>query len=193
MKVTAPGLAPILRSDTQGRLLAEILTDPDREHSVSALAEHVGTSLPTAIREVDRAEDAALVRTRRVGKARLVRANPDHPLYEPFRQIILATYGAPAVVAEVLQGVEGVREVYIFGSWAARYVGERGRGPNDIDVLVVGDVDREAVYSAGERIEERLRFPVQVTIRTPAEWSAKQDPFLVELDRRPLVRVSLGA
>ncbi len=38
-------------------------------------------------------------------------------------------------------GLEGVVQVVIFGSWAARYEGERGLPPNDVDVLVVGAPD----------------------------------------------------
>ena len=47
MKVAPPVLAPLLRSDTQGRILAEVFVDPEREHSVTSLANHAGTSLPT--------------------------------------------------------------------------------------------------------------------------------------------------
>jgi hypothetical protein len=76
MKVAVPVLAPILRSDTQGRLLAAILAAPDEEHTITALAAQAGTSLPTAIREVDRAEAAQVVTSRRLGNTRLVKANP---------------------------------------------------------------------------------------------------------------------
>ena len=98
MKVAVPVLAPILRSDTQGRLLAAILAAPDEEHTITALAARAGTSLPTAIREIDRAEAAQLVTSRRLGNTRLVKANPANPLYGPYRDIILATYGPPAVI-----------------------------------------------------------------------------------------------
>jgi hypothetical protein len=43
------------------------------------------------------------------------------------------------------------------------------------------------VYEAGERVEKRLRLPVQVTIRTAEQWARPDDPFLAEVRRRPLV------
>lgn len=187
MKVAVPVLAPILRSDTQGRLLAAILTAPEEEHTITALAARAATSLPTAIREIDRAEAAQLVTTRRLGNTRLVKANPANPLYEPYRDIILATYGPPAVIGEELAQVKGIDHLYLFGSWAARYQGEPGRAPNDIDMLVVGAPDRDQVYEAAERAERRLGLPVQATIRTLAQWDAVEDPFLEETRSRPLV------
>ncbi len=187
MKVAVPVLAPILRSDTQGRLLAAILAAPEEEHTITALAARAGTSVPTAIREIDRAEDAQLVITRRLGNTRLVKANPANPLYEPYRDIIMATYGPPAVIGEELAPVKGIDYLYLFGSWAARYQGEPGRAPNDIDVLVVGAPDRDQVYEAAERAERRLGLPVQATIRTPAQWDDAADPFITEIRSRPLV------
>jgi hypothetical protein len=187
MKVAAPVLAPILRSDAQGKILAQILADPDSEHTVTSLAARAGTSMPTALREIDRAEAARLVITRRLGNTRLVRANAANPLYEPYRQIILATYGPPAVLLEELAGVKGIQRVYLFGSWAARYSGEPGSAPNDIDLLIIGRPDRDQVYEATERAELRLGMPVQATIRTPKQWDDTSDAFISEVRSRPLV------
>ncbi|MGD9753791.1 MAG: ArsR family transcriptional regulator, partial [Acidimicrobiia bacterium] len=151
MKAAASSLAPILRSDAQGRILARVLVDPDAHYSLTDLVNWSGTSMPTVQREIDRAEDAGLVTTEKIGPTRLVQANPGHPLYAAVRQLILATYGPPAIVAEEFASIEGADTVLLFGSWAARYLGEPGRGPNDIDVLVIGRADRDDVDDAAER------------------------------------------
>jgi hypothetical protein len=64
----------------------------------------------------------------------LARANTAHPLYDALRRIILATYGPPAVIADEFDRIAAAEAVVLFGSWAARYVGQPGRAPNDIDV-----------------------------------------------------------
>ena len=187
MKVAVPLLAPVLRSVAQGNILAELFADPDTEHSITALAAGAHTSVQTASREIDRAEAARIVTSRRIGNTRLVRADATNPLYRPYAEIVLATYGPPAVLRQELASVGGVEKLYVFGSWAARYEGEPGRAPNDIDVLVVGDPDREEVYEAAERAERRLEVAVQVTIRSSADWESRSDPFIAELHSRPLV------
>ena len=59
--------------------------------------------------------------------------------------------------------------MYIFGSLAARYLGDPGETPHDIDVLVVGDkVSRLQVSAAAQRAEARLRIPVQTVVATNA-------------------------
>lgn len=189
MKAPAPSLAPILRSDTQGRLLARVLVDPTVEHNLSELVAWTESSMPTVQREVGRAELAGIVLTRKVGPTRLVRANIDHPLYPAVSRLVLATYGPPAVIAAEFADLTGAEAVVLFGSWAARYLGEEGRAPNDIDVLVIGDADRDAVDDASDRAEARIGVPVQATVRSRAQWSSSREPFIREVRSRPLVSV----
>ena len=189
MKVPAPSLAPILRSDTQGRILARLLADPTKGYNLSELVDWAGSSMPTVQREVSRAEKAGIVTTEKVGPTRLVRANRDHPLFDALSRVLLATYGPPAVVADEFQGIDAADAVLLFGSWAARYLGQPGRAPNDVDVLVIGSSDRDAVDDAAERVERRVGLPVQATVRTRAQWEAVRESFIQEVRSRPLVLV----
>ena len=189
MKVTAPSLAPILRSDAQGRILARVLANPEERYSLSDLVTWSKTSMPTVTREVRRAEEAGIVVTEKVGPIRFVRAEVDHPLHHSVRRIILATYGPPIVVAEEFADVEGADAVVLFGSWAARYAGEPGRAPNDVDVLVIGSADRDVVDEAAERVEQRIGMPVQATVRTRLQWESGRESFIREIKSRTMVLV----
>lgn len=189
MKVPASSLVPILRSDVQGRILARLFTDPAASYSLSDLVNWARSSMPTVQREVGRAEDAGIVTTEKVGPTRLVRANPLHPLFEPLARVVVATYGPPAVIAREFGGVSGADAVLLFGSWAARYLGQPGRRANDIDVLVIGSPDRDDVDDAAERAERSLGLPVSATVRSRSDWSAGRDTFIQEVKRRPLVVV----
>jgi predicted nucleotidyltransferase len=189
MKVPAPLLLPILRSATQGRILARLLIDPAQGYNLTELVEWAGSSMPTVQREVNRAEEAGILTTEKVGPTRLVRANPDHPLFVPLSQVVLATYGPPAVIADEFQYIDGAEAALLFGSWAARYLGQAGRAPNDIDVLVIGSPDRDTIDDAAERAEGRIGFPVQATVRSRTQWTAASDSFIEEVKSRPLVVV----
>jgi hypothetical protein len=65
--------------------------------------------------------------------------------------------------------------VAIYGSWAARYEGIAGRAPQDVDVLVIGDVPRRDLYEAAERSEERLRLPVNPLPCSRPRWFAASE------------------
>jgi predicted nucleotidyltransferase len=186
----ADPLLPILRSEAQGRILATLfLSAPDEPLHVSALAERTGVPLSTVQREVDRLESSELVTSQRFAQARLVRANEAHPLADDLHSLLLKAYGPAAVLAERLDHVDKIEEAFIFGSWAARYEGQRGPPPADVDVLVIGTPAVNEVYDASARAEERLGRPVNPTIVSRDEWEARSSGFLRTLHERPLVRV----
>ena len=188
MQSAPPPLLPLLRSSLQGELLALLLLNPDREWSLTELANGIGASVSTAQREVERAEQSGVVESRRVGSARLVRAHPS-PLTEPLAELLLRSFGPPQVVAEEFAGIEGIDEVHLLGSWAARYAGEIGRAPGDIDVLVIGAPDRDVAYEAAERASRRLAHEVNVTFRSRELWAEGVDGFHTEVLTRPRVQV----
>ena len=185
-------LVPLLRSRAQAEILTAVLLDPEREWSLTELADRIGPSLATVQREIQRAEEAGVVRSRRVGNTRLVRAAKDGPLTAPLTELLLRALGPVHVLAGALAGVRGIEAAYLFGSWAARYAGEGGRAPRDLDVLVVGMPDRDELDEALEQAEHRLARPVQVAIRRRSWWEEGDDAFRKELARRPLVQITLS-
>ena len=82
-----------------------------------------------------------------------------------------------------------MRKLSIFGSWASRYAGEPGLMPGDVDVLVVGDVNRQALYDAADRAQARLARPVNPTRVSETAWLAGTDPFLATVASRPMIDV----
>lgn len=190
MKVKPSALFPLLRSDTQGQLLAALELS-DRGETATDLARLVGTSLPTATRELGRLADAELIAVESVGRRAVYRPNRHHPLSDAVRQIALFTYGPHPVVARELATVPGIAEAAIFGSWAARRAGEAGPPPGDIDVLVVGNPDRDALYDALSRAEAALRREVNATVLAPDAWAAVDDPFVSTLRARPSVDLAV--
>lgn len=187
-----PSLLPILRSRQQGEILTAVLGDPDTEVSLASLAEQLQLPYPSVHREIERAEQAGLVVSRRLGNLRLVRANPDSPYYTGLTDVLLKAFGPPVVIGAELDGVPGVEEAFIFGSWAARYDEQQGPRPvGDIDLLVLGDPDRDALYEATARASAKLGREVQATIRKAAWLTTGTGTFHDTVTSRPLVAVPI--
>lgn len=188
----SPSLLPLLRSRMQGELLALVLLHPEREYSITELAEACGVTPTAVLREVERLVGGGILEDRRVGRSRLVRARTDTPLYRPLSDVIAVTFGPMSLLAEALSGLAGVREAYIYGSWAARYSGEPGPPPGDVDVLVVGSPDPDELFDLAEAASRRLGREVNVHRISPEAWAADTaDPFLTSVRERPLARLSL--
>lgn len=192
MKSTPPLLAPILRSDTQGRLLAGLMVDPARELSLTDLAGRVGVAVPTILRDIDRLIAGRYLVERRVGRSRLVRIDTTHPLYRSLRHIVLYGYGPEAVLTELVNGTPGLEKAVIYGSWAARYRGEEGDEPGDVDVLLIGEVERADLYALARHASEAIGREVNVSGMTLERWNDARDGFVQTVRSRPLVELDTG-
>jgi predicted nucleotidyltransferase/biotin operon repressor len=189
----SPTLLPLLRSQLQGELLALVVLHPEQEYSLTELARELGVSATAVLREVDRLIAGGILRDRRVGRTRLVASRTDTPLSAPLADLFAVTYGPLPVLSDALTGFPGVREAYIYGSWAARYRGEPGPPPADVDVLVVGDPDPDALFDLAEALSRRLRRQVSVHRVSGRAWAAEtDDPFLTSVRERPLVPLNLA-
>ena len=171
MRTEAPLLAPIFRSDGQARLLSTLLLTGD-ELSVTDLANRASLAYPTAHREVARLADAGILSERYVGRTRLIRANDESPLVDPLRKILMVATGPVVILAEEFSRIDGIESAFLYGSFAARMRGETGPAPHDIDVMVLGEPNVEAVYEACARTEAAVHRPVNPTILTPEEFAA---------------------
>jgi predicted nucleotidyltransferase len=189
----SPPLLPILRSLQQGEILVLLLGNPDAEFSLTDIAARTGAPHPSVFREVQRAEQAGLVTSRKVGNTRLVRANVASPYYQGLADILVKAFGPPAVLSEALRDVPRIDRAYIFGSWAARHAGQPGqRAVADIDVLVLGTPDRGQLYEALDAVEKRLGREVQATIRDSDWLSTGSGAFHGTVTSKPMVEIHLA-
>lgn len=186
MKIAPPALAPLLRSDLQGELLATLFLLGE-EHSLSDLSRLLDAPLTTVHTEVERLAQAELVTERRLGRSRLVRANPAHPLTPALTELLTLTYGPAAVLPSLLADVPGIEQAYIYGSWAARRSGEPGPPPADVDVLLVGRVPRRTAARIQTAAMERLRREVNITVLDAEEWGSPTTGFATTVKASPLV------
>lgn len=155
----------------------------DAPESLSELALAAGTSLGGAHKEVERLEAAGLVKSTTVGRSRLVEPDESSPVYSELRGLLVKTLGPETLLRTALSGIEGIDDAFIFGSWAD----PTEANPADIDVLVIGEPDVAAVYDAAAEVESETGRPVNITIRSPAEWESADGAFERAVRSRPMI------
>ncbi len=187
-------LLPLLRSRVTGALLALLYLHPDRDYTLTEAGRAIDASPKVMSTETDRLVKAGLVREARRGQARLIRAETTGPVSRPLTDLLAVTYGPLPVLGDLLSGVAGVEQAYIYGSWAARYLGEPGPVPRDVDVLIVGTTDEDVLYDIAREAEGRLGREVNVSAVTRQYWEAPDpaDSFMRHVRERPLVRLELS-
>jgi DNA-binding MarR family transcriptional regulator len=191
VKPEKAALSPILRSDTQGMILAQLFMNPGDDFSISELARQANTSVPTAMREVERLLESQLVIQRTVGRARLIQVNTKHELHDAIRKIVAFSYGPAAVLPAALYGIEGLEQAFLYGNYAAYLKREQASNSPEIDLLLVGYVNRIEASNAAKRVERYLDRSFNVKFVGSQEWDTESSDFVVEVKHRPIYRLSL--
>lgn len=184
---------PIFRSRHQGELLAWLYLRPEEEFSLADLARRLDISPGTLHAEAKRLVEAGLISDRMIGRSRLLRANTSSRTARALTELLMLTFGPQIVIEEEFRYLADVDQVIVYGSWARRHDGEVGREPADVDVMVIGSPERDDVYAAAERSEQRLGIAVNPTVRSAKAWRDDSDALVITAKNGPhLVVVANG-
>ena len=190
--MSAPAILPLFRSERQLRIVAMLFTGTDRPLTIAEIANVADVTPVTASREVNRLAGHGLVVTETQGRNVLVSANWALPWAHELQSILIQTVGVLGSLSSALSNLKQIEAAYIYGSWASRYLGERGPAPRDIDVLVIGNVALRTVRNACKPVEDELRIELNPVVVTADRWNAqKPEPFITQLREHPLVEISL--
>ena len=178
-------------SEVRRQILAAFYAGPGLVTHARELARRLGRPSQVVGRELRRLEDAGILASDTVGRARRYRVNAASPIAADVRGLVLRTIGAEALIRAALGNVAGVEEAWIFGSHA------RGteRPSSDIDLLVIGPVDRAAISERLVEVEQELGRDVSMVAYTRAELAALEstgDPFVVDVLAGPRTRLEIS-
>ena len=173
-------LGELLTSVTRARLLTLFLTHPSEEYYLRELARRTGQSLRAVQHELPRLERLEIVLVRRRGRQKFYRANEQHPLFPELKRVVYKTAALGDVLKDAIASIEGIDAAFIFGSVAK---GSERRG-SDVDLMIIGDLDSDALHRAIRKAEKQLGREVSLATMSPDEWRdrlASRDAFAEDL------------
>ena len=186
MRTSPPAVLPIFRSRLQAQVLAILLLGDGDAVSTPELARRTGGAAASLHRELRRLEDAGLIEHDRVGRTKRYRASESSPVHEALRELMERTLGVEAALRSRLADLPGVETAAIFGSWAAGRV----TADSDVDLLVVGDVDRDRLLGIAGDVERLAGREVNVSVYAADEFERRRrerSGFLATVLGRPLI------
>jgi predicted nucleotidyltransferase len=166
-----------LRSEARRRLLVYYFTNPNARHHLRDLANRLSTDPSNLSKELRRMEREGLFRSEISGRQKYFELNREYPLFDEVRRIVEKTIGVTVIMSKTLGKIEGIREAYLYGSFA----NNQQDAASDIDVLVIGTPREDAMAQAVRRLERQLGREINYTVLTPKEFAARRarkDAFL---------------
>ena len=128
--------------------------------------------------ELNRLEEAGMLRSETVGNKKMFRANDQHPLFSEIHNILLKQIGIDRVVEQVIERLGNVERVYLIGDFS------KGIDSTIIDLLIIGSIDRSYMMSLVEKAEKVVNRKIRYLLYEAEEFS---EPMLDRFTPAPLM------
>lgn len=166
-----------LRSKVAIKLLDYYFLNPDAQHYINELARILSMDPKNTETKLKEFERSGLFKSEFRGKERYFFLAKDSLLLEHYRQIFFKTYGVEKRLKDMLAGVKGIKEAYIFGSYASNSMDSL----SDIDILAIGSHSVLELQKVIVKIQEDTGREFNVVNLSPKEYETKKknkDPFI---------------
>lgn len=170
-------LESLLRSKVTVKLLTLFLSNPESEFYIRQLERQLKEPVSAVRRELNRLETVGLVASQRRGNLKLYKVKTDCPIYPELKSLFFKTEGIGRYLKENLARLGRISTAFIYGSFAE----DKARLDSDIDLMIVGDVDSDAISQVVSRAEEGLQRNINYTSYESEEFQRlrkSRDPFI---------------
>lgn len=152
-------LDTLITSKTRVKLLLKFFLNSNSSSYLRALENEFGESSNAIRLELNRFEDAGLLKSKLSANKKIFNANTKHPLFKDIHNILLKYVGLDHIIDEVINKLGKVEIVYLLGDFA------KGKDGKILDLLFVGkEIDRnfliKLIDKAEKLIKRKIRFMV---------------------------------
>jgi hypothetical protein len=138
------------------------------------LADEFGDSTNAIRVELNRLTNAGLLKSEDDGRTKQYIANKDHPLFPDIHSIIMKLTGIDQVIDIVLSKLGNVELAFVTGDYA------KGVDSGIIDIVVVGEIDRQYFQKLIEKAEELIKRKIRSLILNNVEFEKLKSMLQVE-------------
>ena len=176
------------RSAVRREILLEFFARPGGGGHVRQIARRIARAPAAVGRELERLEEAAILRSSVQGRNRTYEIDMDSPISRDVRALVQRTFGIEATIRAAVDGVAGIKEAWIFGSYASGNYGQA----SDIDLMVVGSPPSDELRRKIAHAERTLNRDISLVELSPYEFKRLRrvrDPFVTGVMEGPRVAI----
>ena len=157
------------------QLLTKLLLNPTNTVYLRGLERDLGVSSNTVRLELNKLSELQLIQEhtdilniKNSTKTKNYTVNTKHPMFKSLRGLIMQYVGLDQIIENVLEKLGNIDEVYLTGELA------QGINSPFVDLVVVGDIDKNYLYQLIEKAEHLIDKKIRVGLYQPEEFTEKK-------------------
>ncbi len=156
-------LESLITSKTRIKLLLKFFLNSSTTSYLRGLEPEFEESTNAIRQELNRFEEAGLLLSELQGNKKVYHANTAHPLFSDLNSLLMKYVGLDKIVEKVILQLGKVEKVFLLGNLA------KGINSTIIDLLFVGDVDKDFLKGLINKVEKALERKVKYAVLTLQE------------------------
>ena len=149
-------------------LLTKLLLNPASKVYLRGLERDLGVSSNTVRLELNKLQEIHLIEAQEDSDNTKVKnyvVNQGHPMFKTLRGIIMQFVGLDQILDQIIKKLGNLDQVYLTGDLA------EGKNSPFVDLVIVGNVDREYMYQLIEKVEPLIAKKIRVGLFKPLDFS----------------------
>ena len=152
-------LDTLITSKTRIKLLLKFFLNSNSRSYLRNLETEFGESTNAIRLELNKFENAGLLKTELDGNKKYFRANTKHTLFKDINNILLKHLGFDQIIEKVVYKLGNLDKVYVTGDFA------KGMDNNMIDLIFVGDgINREYLIKLIDKTENLIKRKIRYVV-----------------------------
>jgi hypothetical protein len=165
-------LDALITSKTRIKLLLKFFLNSSKQDYLRNLETELGDNTNAIRVELNKLEEAGLLKSFSRGNKKIFQSNTEHPLFGDINSILMKITGLDQLISRVLNNVGELNEVYLTGDLA------QGNESEIIDLIMVGNINREYFSELVIKAEKYINKKIRFVVFNPEEFSVKKEKIL---------------
>ena len=165
-------LSSLIVSKTRIKILMRLFLNPDQQAYLRELSDDFSVSPSQVSGELQQLSDAGLLNSIKSGRQINYRANTEHPLFPELHSMVKKALGMDQILESILERLGNLKQAYLIDDYA------QGKDTGLIDLLLVGDIDRESLQDLVKKTEKYIGRKIRTLVLTEDEFKNMDKLFM---------------
>lgn len=175
------------KSKIRRDILFLFFLEKENSYYIRELERILGFSAGNIRRELIALKEEGIIDFVKKGNQSHYYLNKKSPIFNEIKSIISKTIGLESKIKECLEPITGIKEAFIFGSFAKK----KEHSLSDIDLMIIGSINEDVLISRISKAEELLGREINYHLISENEWENKKtkDSFIKSVLSSPIIKI----
>ncbi|HPL72688.1 MAG TPA: nucleotidyltransferase domain-containing protein [Candidatus Pacearchaeota archaeon] len=175
------------KSKIRRDILFLFFLEKENSYYIRELERILGFSAGNIRRELIALKEEGIIDFVKKGNQSHYYLNKKSPIFNEIKSIISKTIGLEFKIKKCLEPITGIKEAFIFGSFAK----EKEHSLSDIDLMIIGSVDEDILIPRISKTEELLGREINYHLISEDEWKKRKDKdsFIKSITSSPVIKI----